>query len=212
MKTNNSNNEEISALADGELSTARQTALLQELALAESRHAWDMYHLIGDVVRSDDMATNCSVGCMEKLSARLALEPTYSLLVPISGTLMEADVVAPKIAHAPQRPRFARQYRFVAGIAAGVAVVYLGASYLVGNGMNGTGRDFITQLVAKNRSYQHPASESLAGVRSNSASQVVVLRDPRIDAYLMAHQQFAPSLYSTAQFARSAPLAIDSDK
>jgi sigma-E factor negative regulatory protein RseA len=32
----------------------------------------------------------------------------------------------------------------------------------------------------------------------------VVLRDPRIDDYLLAHQRFSPSMYSTAQFARSA--------
>jgi sigma-E factor negative regulatory protein RseA len=39
-----------------------------------------------------------------------------------------------------------------------------------------------------------------------------VLRDPRIDEYLLAHQRFSPSVYSTAQYARSATFAVDSDK
>jgi sigma-E factor negative regulatory protein RseA len=39
-----------------------------------------------------------------------------------------------------------------------------------------------------------------------------VLRDPRIDDYLLAHQRFSPSVYSTAQYARSATFAVESDK
>jgi sigma-E factor negative regulatory protein RseA len=40
----------------------------------------------------------------------------------------------------------------------------------------------------------------------------VVLRDPRIDEYLLAHQRFSPAWNSTAQYARSATFASDSDK
>jgi sigma-E factor negative regulatory protein RseA len=39
-----------------------------------------------------------------------------------------------------------------------------------------------------------------------------VLRDPRIDEYLLAHQRFSPSMFSTAQYARSATFATDSGK
>ena len=39
-----------------------------------------------------------------------------------------------------------------------------------------------------------------------------VLRDPRIDDYLLAHQRFSPSVYSSAQYARAATFAVDSDK
>jgi sigma-E factor negative regulatory protein RseA len=41
-------------------------------------------------------------------------------------------------------------------------------------------------------------------VVSGTGTGEVVLRDPRIDDYLLAHQRFSPSMYSTAQFARSA--------
>jgi len=44
------------------------------------------------------------------------------------------------------------------------------------------------------------------------AQQGEVARDPRIDDYLLAHQRFSPSMYSSTQYARSAAFAIDSDK
>jgi sigma-E factor negative regulatory protein RseA len=49
-------------------------------------------------------------------------------------------------------------------------------------------------------------------VVSANAPEGVVLRDPRIDEYLLAHQRFSPSVYSTAQYARSATFATDSNK
>jgi sigma-E factor negative regulatory protein RseA len=39
-----------------------------------------------------------------------------------------------------------------------------------------------------------------------------MLRDPDIDDYLLAHQRFSPSVYSTAQYARSATFATDTEK
>jgi len=43
-------------------------------------------------------------------------------------------------------------------------------------------------------------------------SEFVFLRDPQFDQYLLAHQRFSPSVYSTAQYARSAAFANDKDK
>jgi sigma-E factor negative regulatory protein RseA len=39
-----------------------------------------------------------------------------------------------------------------------------------------------------------------------------VLRAQGIDEYLMAHQRFSPSVYSSAQYARSATFANESGK
>jgi sigma-E factor negative regulatory protein RseA len=56
------------------------------------------------------------------------------------------------------------------------------------------------------------ASNALpVAVAGGTGYGTVVLRDPRIDEYLLAHQRFSPSLYSTAQYARSATFATDSD-
>jgi len=48
-----------------------------------------------------------------------------------------------------------------------------------------------------------PAAGQFAAASSTAPGEVV-LRDSRIDDYLLAHQRFSPSMYSTAQFARSA--------
>jgi sigma-E factor negative regulatory protein RseA len=48
-----------------------------------------------------------------------------------------------------------------------------------------------------------PAADQAATV-ATSGSDGVILRDPGIDDYLLAHQRFSPSVYSTAQYARSA--------
>lgn len=56
-----------------------------------------------------------------------------------------------------------------------------------------------------------PAGIQQAAV-SSSSPDGVVLRDPRIDDYLLAHQRFSPSVYSTAQYARSATFATNPDK
>jgi sigma-E factor negative regulatory protein RseA len=47
---------------------------------------------------------------------------------------------------------------------------------------------------------------------TDGTNEAVVLRDPGLDEYLLAHQRFSPSVYSTAQFARSSTFANDSGK
>src|SRR5690606_25070234 len=43
-------------------------------------------------------------------------------------------------------------------------------------------------------------------------AQPAMLRDPGLDEYLRAHQRFSPSVYSAAQFARSATFVHDTSK
>jgi sigma-E factor negative regulatory protein RseA len=58
----------------------------------------------------------------------------------------------------------------------------------------------------------NPASEPAGSVVTASAAQGTVLRDERIDDYLLAHQRFSPSVFSTAQYARTATFSTDSNK
>ncbi len=51
-----------------------------------------------------------------------------------------------------------------------------------------------------------PQSSAIAVADRNGA----MLRDPRIDDYLAAHQRFSPSVYSSAQYVRSAAFVSDS--
>ena len=212
MKTNNINNEEISAFIDGEIDIHRQDALLQQLRLPESRCDWALYHVIGDVVRSDEMAGECSAEFMHNFSARLALEPTY---LPASSDDMPQVAGALSILPSkvvPIRQRFVRRSRFISGIAAGAAVLYVGGAYLANTKGLDSWHDTATTNIALSSPSQTLAPMQAASIHTEGAEQVVVMRDPRIDAYLMAHQRFSPAMYSTAPFARSATFTNDSTK
>ncbi len=49
-------------------------------------------------------------------------------------------------------------------------------------------------------------------IKDGKPVEMVYLRDPLIDQYLLAHQRFSPSVYSTAQYARSAAFANETNK
>ena len=207
MKTNNINNEKISAFADGEIGVEQQAAMMLASSDPEFRQSWAMYHHIGDVLRADDMAQDCSTEFNTTLYARLALEPSY--LLPQSKPAA-VDLRPPQnsaMAGSTRQRRFSGSSRLLSSIAAGAAVIYFGGSYL----MNFAGVGTAPSLAMKSIAVPNVAAEQATMTPPHSAEQVV-LRDVRMDAYLLAHQQFSPSLYSTAQFARSASFANESVK
>jgi len=65
--------EQISALMDGELSTQDSGQALRRLDdTPEARESWEIYHLIGDAMRSQSFGINVTAG----VSASLQNEPT----------------------------------------------------------------------------------------------------------------------------------------
>lgn len=77
--------EQISALADGELDAPEARRLLQALGQPEHRAVWDRYHLVGDLIRSDQMMTGMSADFSARLAERLDAEPP--LLAPKRGLI-----------------------------------------------------------------------------------------------------------------------------
>lgn len=207
MKTNNINNEKVSAFADGEIGVEQQAAMMLAFSEPEFRQAWAMYHHIGDVLRADDMAQDCSTEFNTTLLARLALEPVYLLPQSKSAAAHLRLPHSEAMAGSTRQRRFAGSSRLLSSIAAGAAVIYFGGSYL----MDVTGYGAVPSLAMKSIAVPNIADEQTTMTPPHSAEQVV-LRDVRMDAYLLAHQQFSPSLYSTAQFARSASFANESVK
>lgn len=67
--------ENISALADGELPACDVELTMAALAEPEGQAAWDAYRLIGDVLRADAAAVPMAPGCRERLAHKLAAEP-----------------------------------------------------------------------------------------------------------------------------------------
>lgn len=165
----------LSALADGEReSLSPGTALWRDDAAARER--WHLYHLIGDVMRSGELATAPArdAAFVARLRARLADGP-----VPLAP--------APTVAAQPMVRRLG--WRAPAAVAAGFIAV---AATLVLMRPLGSGAGEGVRLATG------PASVAGSGVRvvSNpqpSAAAALVadgrmIRDARVDAYLRAHQ------------------------
>ena len=189
------NKELLSAMVDGEL---RGEELEQALACAESAEgcaSWELYHLVGDVLRSPDLAHHSQHDLLTGLRAQLAHEPALQLqssqLQQVAAGMeqTQAPVVAlrdPAANHSVFRWKVAASFATVAAMAA------LGWN-LVATPVDGQG----AQLASA------PGANSSVVVATENGS---VLRDPRLDALLANHQQYASraSLQTPADFLRNA--------
>ena len=189
------NKELLSAMVDGEL---RGEELEQALACAESAEgcaSWELYHLVGDVLRSPDLAHHSQHNLLTGLRAQLAQEPALQLqssqLQQVAAGMeqTQAPVVAlrdPAANHSVFRWKVAASFATVAAMAA------LGWN-LVATPVDGQG----AQLASA------PGVNSSVVVATENGS---VLRDPRLDALLANHQQYASraSLQTPADFLRNA--------
>lgn len=205
MDTSDKAREQISALADGELDDPYINATFASLRQQEAKDDWELYHRIGDVLRSEDMDIPLSSGFAARMAARLEKEP--AIIAPVAVSASCATVDRRSQAHAGPAStlpmRSASRRWALPGVAVAAAVAAIA---------------FITTphlMVALNKSGDANFAASGAATSAVVATQDqegVVLRDARINDYLLAHQRFSPSVYSTAQYARSATFAVDSNK
>lgn len=206
--------EQLSALADGELSAeAVKRACASWRDEAEHRSTWHAYHLIGDVMRSDDLA--CDVArdqaFLGVLRARLATEPV--VLAPSPAEPSDSPVSTAAVAHRSAR----RSWRVPAAVAAGfvavagVLVVMRGAGSIPGAEITPQ----LAQAVAPTQADKPAAVQQVTTAPPEAAAvvkpQVLVadgqlIRDAQLDRYLAAHKQFAGSsaLGMPSAFLRSA--------
>ena len=188
----NTAGERLSALMDGELEgAALARACAQWREDPRARADWHAYHLIGDVLRSDDLA--CDAGrdavFLQAVRARLAREPV--VLAP------SAPAVAPR----PLVSRF-RSWRTPTAVAAGFVAV-AGALTLTRPGapsapaMPQSVAQVAPMVPADERSgAAGTALVAAAGAAAEPAPPVAsgqFVRDARLDRYLAAHKQFAGS-------------------
>jgi sigma-E factor negative regulatory protein RseA len=190
MNTKDMAREQISALADGELPEQHVNMVLGTLRQMENKADWEIYHQIGDVLRSDDMAVLLSAGFASRMAARLDAEP--AIVAPAV-----ADRTAEQAAEA-MRPAKRWAMPSMVAAAAVAAVAFITTPQLM-VAMKSEPAIVETAKLAS----VGPAADQAATV-ATSGSDGVILRDPGIDDYLLAHQRFSPSVYSTAQYARSA--------
>jgi sigma-E factor negative regulatory protein RseA len=177
----------LSALADGQADAAQPGCRLWRDD-GDARATWHLYHLIGDVLRSDELAQAPArdAAFLAGLRSRLAAEP-----VPLSPPAPDRapDAAAPEAA-APRAARRHLGWRAPAAVAAGFAAVgvalVLTRAPASGPALAPLGGAATPGMVMVDTKPSLPAAVP-AGT-----PQIVLsgdlLRDARLDAYLRAHQ------------------------
>jgi sigma-E factor negative regulatory protein RseA len=188
----------ISSFIDGEA----DAAAAQSLASAwrddpDLRRTWHSYHLIGDVLRSDELAIAPprDEQFLQRLRERMAAEPVVLAPAARSSSLLpqQDEVPAPARAAAgfaaarSRRRRWQAPAAMAAGVVAvaGVAVMMRGGDPAAGSApavLAGGASSPITVVAA-------PAPQAVA-----VATPVVnrgIIRDARVESYFQAHRQFS---------------------
>lgn len=184
--------EMISALADGQL---HGNAFAQGVEMAamdpQARQAWLTYHLIGDVLRSGELAQGSS-RFAERLSERLALEPAIAgALVDGKARVVGVDGVSAVDKPAANDSSF--RWKMVAGFASLAAVAAIGWT------VAGT-------LGTRPEQAQMAAVPTVPGTVLATGERGTMLRDARLDELLAAHRQLgaASALQTPAGFLQNA--------
>jgi sigma-E factor negative regulatory protein RseA len=200
MNTKETTRERTSALADGELPDAQLDLALAALRNDEARADWELYHRIGDALRSEDVAdTPLSAGFSARLAARLDAEPT---------------IIAPAALPAASAKKANARRWAVPGLAAATAmagIAFFTTPQLM-VALSEQPAPAVGQAVIAEVKQAAAVVPVAAAPGAEAAGSEVVLRDAHIDDYLLAHQRLSPSVYSSAQYARSATLATESGK
>jgi sigma-E factor negative regulatory protein RseA len=209
----------VSALADGHLQgEAFAQAIEAVCAEGESRAAWQVYHVVGDVLRSGSHAPCSDTSAfLARFQQRLAAEPVVTAPMPVA-----APVVLPvqRRAEAANEPVF--RWKLVAGAASLMAVAAISWT-LVGNGaaVPQSGAQLAVAAPQQQMQVQPAVNSVLAAAAVNSdqpaanmltptrvivgnGNPQVMLRDPRLDQLLEAHQQAGGASQMPSGFLRNA--------
>ena len=215
--------ERLSALMDGELdSAALAQACGQWRESSGSRSTWHAYHLIGDVLRSEDLAHDPGhdAAFMRVFRARLATEPV--VLAP-SPPQAKAGTALPAQIRAAGGARGAHWSWLATSVAAAGFMAVAGVLVLTrapGTAADRTADTPVAQAATQRAQPGRVAAPVLASQMTDAnAPQTFVadgqlIRDARLDRYLEAHQQFAGSsaLGVPSAFLRSATTIITPDR
>lgn len=168
--------EDLSALMDAELESDAVLRVCRGWSQdAETRATWHAYHLIGDVLRSEDLATPpaCDEAFMQTLRARLVLEPVPLAPAPLMPSL---PVPAAQIA---ATGRSSRWWMAPAAVAAGFVAV---AGLLV-----------VTRTFSPDASGGAVLAQRSPGAGADGVvlTAGALVRSPGLDRYLEAHRSLA---------------------
>jgi sigma-E factor negative regulatory protein RseA len=209
MKQTSTVHEQISALADGHLREEDITRVIDTICGDNDlRATWHTYHLVGDVLRSGvHSACSDTSQFLSRLQQRMAAEPSR----PVA---LAPEIAAPaaRRAEAANEPVF--RWKLVAGAASLAAAAAIGWNW-VGSG---SAQPAAAQLAQQQPEQAQSAGSVLAAsspsqgamaftpmrVVVGNGSPQIMLRDPRLDQLLEAHQQAGGASQMPSGFLRNA--------
>lgn len=189
----------VSALADGQL---RGEEFARALVLTEhsedARAQWHAYHLVGDVLRSDELAASSARDVAFAARLRQRLEQEVVMTRPVNAikfVASGADLSRTEGQNRTEKPSAndaSMRWKLVAGLASLATVMVVGW-HLTSN--DGTAVE-APQLAQADVLVQPVAA----------GTTPAMIRDPRLDQLLAAHQQFGgtSALQMPAGFVRNA--------
>lgn len=202
--------EQLSSLMDGDgTSDCVASACRLWRQDADHRAQWHTYHLIGDVLRSEDLGQRSAADAafLQAVRERLAREPVVLAPIEVPAARqerLESGVAVPAVANGFAPPAAGRRSvfhlrRWVApvGMAAGVALV-AGAVLVTRPGGGAPEAQSLAAVSRPDRNLPRPP-----------AATALPATDTELVRYLDAHQQFpgTPALGPAPGFLRSAAYA-----
>ena len=173
MNDDLSKREQLSALVDGESSSLHMQAVLSFAESDEGQQSWRMYHLIGDVLRSPELAHHSQHDILSGVRAHMEREPIRGIHLPgvtaeaaqqwTNGSLEQitgaqeqsrAQANGAAVVHMAGRPAANAalfRWKMAAGFASVAAVAAVGWGVMLGAG-DISGRQGAAQLAAANPS------------------------------------------------------------
>lgn len=207
--------EQISALADGQLHGDAFADAIACTGDDEGLATWQIYHLVGDVLRSNELARADSGNVLlSRLREQMVQEapvrrPAALAPEPALGVVAQARL--------PAANASVFRWKMVAGVASLAAVAAIGWSSVGmlqgGRGVSGAQMASVgapvIQAAPAPQGVMQPGS--MIAVAENEGQQVMI-RDPRLDELLAAHKQFGSTsaLQMPAGFLRNATFATPS--
>ncbi|HEX6705380.1 MAG TPA: sigma-E factor negative regulatory protein [Albitalea sp.] len=188
--------ENLSALTDGEIDSAVAAAVCAAWRDdPRARSSWHAYQLIGDVLRSDDLACAArhDAAFLAALRQRLADEPT--VLAPEPPIEQPSPAATPGVRVAANAGRNGRwAWMAPSAVAAGFVLV-AGAVMVTRGPLTGGGQPDGT-VVASGNGVAPGGAPTLVPTDTVFVPRAVggngkLIRDARLERYLAAHQQFA---------------------
>ena len=84
--------EQLSALMDGELDDASLAEALS-FAADKGQATWELYHLVGDVLRSPELAAHATSPLLGRLREQIAQEPRFPVQKPEEAVVVARSAV-----------------------------------------------------------------------------------------------------------------------